>query len=305
MNETTNEAGTNQEPEPHLPGTEARFHRFRVGNLDCVSLSDGAIRVPLGPPEPGKPMQFRLVPLACLLVTLPKTGQRVLIDSGFGNNPDTMGKPLFSDGRLAESLSMASISPGSIDAVLISHLDPDHIGGLFHHHDGSRTFPHATYYAPAEEIAFWSRESIDLSVSPTPEPSKQDRLRNASRLLRLAGDTLKTFHAGEEVLPGITSIALPGHTSAQVGFLLDGDFEALLYTGDSVTHAVTSLETPNVFHPLDFYPEQGVETRHKLIRLLLENKWQSFSPHFPWPAFGRVERSGDGVIWKASLEASL
>ncbi len=282
-----------------LPGTEARFHRFRVGDMECVSLSDGAIRIPMGPPEPGKPLQLRLVPLSCLLVTLPQTGDVVLMDSGFGYNPERLGKLLFSDGRLAESLSLAGISPEAIDDVLISHLDPDHVEGLFHD-DGSRTFPRATYHVPEEEIAFWRRDPVDLSDSPIAEAAKQDRRRASARLLRLAETTLETFRAGEEILPGISSIALPGHTQGQVGFIIQGTSETLFYTGDGFTNAVVSVETPHVHHPLDFYPEQGVETRRKLIELLLEKQWQSFSPHFPWPAIGRLERAGEKAVWKAA-----
>ncbi len=299
VSERTSEAQEKQDSAPTLAGTEARFHRFRVGDIECVSLSDGAIRVPMRPPEPGKPMQFRLVPLACLLVTLPQTGKLVLMDSGFGYNPERLGKPLLSDGRLAESLSLAGISPEAIDDVLISHLDPDHIDGLFRD-DGSKTFPRATYHVAAEEIAFWHRDPVDLSDSNISEAAKQDRRQASGRFLRLAGSTLTTFRAGEEVMPGVSTIALPGHTRGQVGFIVQGASETLLYTGDGFTNAVVSVETPHVHHPLDFYPEQGVQTRRKLIELLLENKWQSFSPHFPWPAIGRLERDGDRAIWKAA-----
>ena len=294
-----NEAQVSKIPEPSLPGTEARFHCFSVGDVECVALSDGAIRVPMGPPQVGQSMQLRLVPLACLLVTIPQTGQVVLMDSGFGYNAERLGKVLLSDGRLAESLSLAGISPDSIDAVLVSHLDPDHVNGLFHD-DGSRTFPRATYHVAAEEIAFWQRDPIDLSDSPSSEASKQDRRRASGRLLELAGSTLKTFQAGDEILPGVTSIALPGHTKGQVGFIIQGKSETLLYTGDGFTNAIVSVETPHVHHPLDLYPEQGVETRRKLIELLLEKQWQSFSPHFPWPAVGHLERLGDKAIWKAA-----
>ncbi len=299
MSELPSEAQEIQDPAPALAGTEARFHRFQVGDIECVSLSDGAIRVPMGPAEPGKPMQFRLVPLACLLLTLPQTGEVVLMDSGFGYNPERLGKPLLSDGRLAESLSLAGISPEAIDAVLVSHLDPDHVDGLFRD-DGSKTFPRATYHVAAEEIAFWQGDSVDLSDSPISEAAKQDRRQASGPLLRLAGGTLKTFRAGEEVMPEISSIALPGHTRGQVGFIVQGASETLLYTGDGFTNAVVSVETPHLHHPLDFYPAQGVETRRKLIELLLEKQWQSFSPHFPWPAIGHLERAGDGAVWKAA-----
>jgi glyoxylase-like metal-dependent hydrolase (beta-lactamase superfamily II) len=309
LNNATSDPHPMAETAP-LPGTEARFFRFRVGNIDCISLSDGAIRAPLGPPpspgspagghaaaQPGKPMEFRLVPLSCLLVTVPKTGKVVLMDSGFGFNPELLGRPMRSDGRLLESLSAAGISPESIDVVLISHLDPDHVGGLLHE-DGRKRFANAVYYAGAEEVAFWSRDVIDLSYSPSPEPIKQGRLVASGRLLRLAGHAIKTFRAGEEVIPGIGTMALPGHTPGQVGFLVEGQHESLLYMADSITNSVVSIETPHVHNPMDLEPEVAVATRHALINLLLGSNWQSFAPHFPWPSVGRVVKADTGASWK-------
>ncbi len=280
-----------------LPGTEARFHRFRVGDIDCVSLSDGAIRAPLGPPQPGKPMEFRLVPLSCLLVTLPKSGKVVLMDSGFGFNAELVGRPMRSDGRMIESLTQAGIATESIDVVLISHLDPDHVGGLLRD-DGSKRFPNAVYFAGAEEVAFWSRDVIDLSFSPTPEPIKQGRLSASGRLLRFAGHSIKTFRAGDEVIPGIGSMALPGHTPGQVGFLVEGEPESLFYMADSIVNPVISIETPHIHNPMDLEPEVGVATRQALIQTLLESNWQSFSPHFPWPNVGRVVQTDGRAAWK-------
>ena len=290
----------NQETMPALAGTEARFYRFRVGNIDCVSLSDGAIRVPMGPPQPGKPTEFRLVPLSCLMVTLPKTGKIVLMDSGFGFDPQMIGRPMRSDGRLMESLSMAGGSPELIDFLLISHLDPDHVGGLLYD-CGSKQFPNAIYYAGAEEVAFWNREAIDLGYSPAPEPVKRERLSASGRLLRVAGKSIRTFQAGEEVVPGVGSILLPGHTPGQVGFIIEGEPESLLYTADSVANSVVSIETPHVHNPMDLDPETGVQSRQFLIKLLLEKNWQNFSPHFPWPSVGRLERAEDRAIWKSAL----
>ncbi len=308
MNNTGSE--TEMNAASPLPGTEARFYRFRAGNIDCVSLSDGAIRVPLGPPpgpgehaaghaapDPSKPMEFRLVPLSCLLVTLPKTGEVVLMDSGFGFNPELLGRPMRTDGRLIESLTAAGLSAEMIDVVLISHLDPDHVGGLLRD-DGSRMFPNATYYASAEEVAFWSRDGIDLSYSPSPEPVKRERVSASGRLLRLAAGSIKTFRAGEEVIPGIGSIALPGHTPGQVGFIVEGEPESLLYMADSITNHVVSIETPHVHNIMDLDPEVGVTSRQELIKLLLESQMQSFSPHFPWPNVGQVVKTEAGATWK-------
>ena len=308
MSKTTSKPQREDNTAP-LAGTEARFYPFRVGDLDCISLSDGVMRIPLGPhpsPEasgehaaaqPSEPVAFRLVPLACLLVTLPKTGKVVLMDSGFGFNPELLGRPMRTDGRLIESLSAAGILPELIDVVLISHLDPDHVGGLFRE-DGSKTFPNAMYCASAEAVAFWDRANIDLSDSPAPEPIKRQRLDASGQLFRLARHAIQTFHAGEEAIPGIGTIALSGHTPGQVGFIVDGGPDSLLYTADGIVNSVVSIETPHVHNPMDLYPEIGVQNRQQLIRLLLESNWQSFSPHFPWPNFGRVIRTDLGTTWK-------
>jgi glyoxylase-like metal-dependent hydrolase (beta-lactamase superfamily II) len=293
-----------------LPGTEARFYRFQVGDIDCTSVSDGAIRIPLGPPAPptmpagnqspsapGQPMEFRLVPLVCLLVKLPKTGKIVLMDSGFGFNPELVGRPMRSDGRLIESLAAAGVSPESIDFVLISHLDPDHVGGLLRD-DGSKRFPNAIYYASEEEVAFWKRDVIDLSYSPSPEPVKRERLSASGRLLRLAGHAIRTFGAGDDVIPGIGTLALPGHTPGQVGFIVYGESESLVYTADGIVNSTISIETPDVHNPMDLDPEMGVVTRKALIHRVLESNWHSFSPHFPWPNVGRIVRTDTGVTWK-------
>ena len=294
-----------------LSETGARFHRFRVGQIACTALSDGSIRVPKPVPpgaaasdESGKmdlqksAPEFLLVPLSCLAVELPGTGQVVLMDSGFGYDPELLGQPMRTDGRLMESLEAAGLSADAIDFVLISHLDPDHVGGLFDA-AGSQVFPNATYYASVEAVRFWSEEGIDLSSSSCPPPIKQKRLEVSRHMLQCAGEGLKTFHAGEEVLPGIGTMDLPGHAPGQVGFLLSSEGETLLYTADAVANAIISVETPEVHNVMDLDPHVGVKTRQSLLDSLAKSGWRSFSPHFPWPSWGSVQKRGEQHVWRS------
>ena len=283
--------------------TQARFHRFRIGALDCIALSDGSIRNPLPPrpagspdPAPGAP-EFRFVPLSCLLVRMPETKQMVLMDSGFGFDPALVGAMLRSDGRLVESLALAGFAPSDIDVVLISHLDPDHISGLYDSSE-AKTYPRARYYAPAEAVAFWSQENLDISASPCPPPVKKLRHELSRRLIRIAGETLKTFQAGDEVLPGISTMPLPGHAPGQVGFILASQGETLFYSADAIAHEVISVETPEVHNVMDLDPELGSETRAALLKTIHESGWHTFSPHFPWPNFGKVQHEGGRRFWK-------
>ena len=287
--------------------TGARFHHFSVGKLACTALSDGAILAPKPPlpgtaPQPPKPgaveyADYVFVPLTCLVVKMPETGQTVLMDSGFGWDPAMLKVPLRSQGRMLQSLEAAGLGPDSIDAVLISHLDPDHVSGLYDE-DGTQVFQNAAYYVSAEAVAFWSDHSLDISGSPCPPPIKKQRLQLSAQTLRFGGTALHTFRSGDDVLPGIGTMPLPGHAPGQVGFLLSSEGETLLYGADAIAHAVVSVESPDTHNIMDLDPHLGVETRHKLLQWLEQSGSLFFSPHFPFPSCGHVQKEGGKRVFK-------
>ena len=290
-----------------LPTAKARFARFRVGEIDCVSLSDGGIPMapPLGSTLPpgqvaaGVPALPGLTQLSCLLVSLPGNGQTVLMDTGFGANASRRGIALPTVGRLVESLTDAGVAPADIDIVLISHIHPDHVGGMFDASD-AKVFPNAKYLAPVAEVDFWSQEKLDLGFSPAPPALKQEILDVSRRILATANSRLQTFRAGEDAVPGIGTIALPGHTPGQVGFVISSGHETLFYTADSVTKAIDSIELPGRHFVNDLEPDRAVETRERVIAALSKDGWRNFTPHFPWPSHGRV-RTVDGCSrWEAA-----
>ena len=212
---------------------------------------DPPVDAPVASPAP------LVVPLSCLVVELPHNKQTVLIDAGFGLTPELLQKPMSSAGRLQDSLRAAGYGVEDIDAVLISHFDIDHVAGLYNE-SGDQIFQSAQYYASAEAVEFWGREEIDLDASPALPWIKKERLLVSAHVLKAGGARLKTFNAGEEVLPGIQAMDLPGHAPGQVGFLLSSEGENLLYTADAITNAVVSVETPEVFNIMDQDPQTAV-----------------------------------------------
>ena len=75
-------------------------------------------------------------------------GKTLLIDAGAGS------RSYPGVGLLPENLRKAGISPGSIDAVLLTHFHSDHMHGLVDS-DGAATFPNAELVLHEAEANFW------------------------------------------------------------------------------------------------------------------------------------------------------
>ena len=85
------------------------------------------------------------IPSSVSVILLEKDGQQLLFDAGNGNE----------DSRLLPYLQELGISATDIDAVFITHLHGDHIGGLLQ--DGQKVFTNAKLYIPDVELDAWIR----------------------------------------------------------------------------------------------------------------------------------------------------
>ena len=283
---------------------------FRIGSLECKVLSDGYVAVPVAllaavpidelksflAPH-GQDGDIYRNPISCLAVTL-ADGTLVIVDSGIGKVAGHQGAPVPTAGRFAESVRQAGIDPASVRVVLVSHLHPDHFGGLFDDTDAP-LFPNASYHVCREEAVFWEDPATELTGTLMPPPMRAHTIAAARRFLTLAGDRLKLFDAGGSPVAGVSTLPLPGHTPGQVGFLFDGGDELLLYTADCAGHPLVSLQKPDWRFAFDENAPVAVESRKRLTRQLIETGWYSFTPHFPWPAFGHVDEQHGLPVWTA------
>ena len=224
--------------------------------------------------------------------------RRLLVDSGLGSVPGPGGHAVPTVGRLQEALAAAGIDPASVDDVLVSHIHPDHIGGLFDA-QGSAHFRNARYFVPRADADFWAGDRPDLSGTLMPPPLQGGTIASAKRFLALAEGQMSLFEAGEEVLPGVRSLPLPGHTPGQVGFLFDGGSDRLFYTADAAGHPHVSVEQPEWRFAFDTNASLAIQTRKDLLDLLADRGWATYTPHFTWPGIGRFARTASGVRWQA------
>jgi glyoxylase-like metal-dependent hydrolase (beta-lactamase superfamily II) len=260
-------------------------HSFTVGTLKLTSLHDARYVVPndgktfgVGMDTAamssllraaGAPTDRITLSVNALLV---RTGHRVLlIDTGLGPKLH---------GSLLASLQEAGVKPAAVTDVLITHSHGDHVGGLLDA-EGHLAFPKATIRMASAEWAWLQTKG---------QPG----------LVNTISSRVRTFEPGAQIAPGVSSVALKGHTPGHVGYQITSGGERLLDIGDLVHSSIVSLENPQWSVAFDNDDALAKTTRSTTLKQLASDHEPVFSPHFPFPGVGHIEGAGNGFAWKAA-----
>ncbi|MCW6510839.1 MBL fold metallo-hydrolase [Lichenifustis flavocetrariae] len=257
---------------------------FKLGSLQVFALRDAnnvldndgkVFGVGVGPDavarvlkDAGAPTDEVTLSVDGLLV---KAADRVMLfDTGLG--PSVKG-------ALMASLTQTGVAPDEVTDVMITHSHGDHVGGLATA-EGGLAFPKATIRMSAPEWAW-------MQAQP-----------NSQALAKIIAPKVQTFEPGATVLPGVTSIALPGHTPGHAGFEIVSGSDKLIDIGDTAHSSIVSLAEPDWAIAYDNDKDEGESTRRATLKRLAEDHSLIFAPHFPFPGIGRIETAGDHFSWK-------
>lgn len=283
----------------------AGVQRRRVGTCCVTALSDGSIELPAaalaGIDEVGRDAIYRAAgrrpPFFSAIngFLLQWPDRTVLIDTGAGA---FMG-PLL--GRLRANLGAAGEVPTAVDHVLLTHMHPDHIGGLVGD-DEVPSFPRATLMVDQTELEFWSD---DRNLKAAPE-TVRDSFAIVRRNVAPYRDRTTPFRGSGAVLPGLEAVALPGHTPGHTGYLLSDGGERLLIWGDIVHAPEVQCARPEVTMVFDFDPTQAARTRRDILERAVAEDLAITGMHMSFPGFSRVARHGDAyrlqpLVWEYDL----
>ncbi len=274
------------------------FYRFKVGTLEVTVVSDGT----LGFPANGLwsdhaaevagvlAAEFRPATPAVLQLNtiVVNTGDKlVLLDSGTG------GKFQSTSGALLANLAAAGYAPEQVDAVVFTHLHPDHLWGISDAGNAALRFPNAELVIAETEHGFWSAEALPGQV-----PAGMKQMVDVTQTnLALAKPKLRLVQAGAEVLPGIATVATPGHTPGHVSIHLASGADQLLVSGDVVANATISFEKPDWAIGFDMDKPQATATRAAFLDRAAADRVLVASYHLPFPAVGHVVRDGAAYRW--------
>ena len=159
----------------------------------------------------------------CIAWLLRGPGGPILVDTGPGTRDQAPQhyRPGDPDDFLPPELARHGVDPLAIETVILTHLHNDHVGGAGH-------FPNATFHVQLRELqeAVWP---VPFQ-RPIYEVNRRGHLpawvHVLDRFAALDGDTV--------IIPGISTVMLPGHTSGSQGVLVDTVAGPHLLPGDLV-----------------------------------------------------------------------
>lgn len=272
----------------------------RLGDLSVRHLSAGTLALDGGAMfgVVPKTMWSRVYPaddrnrilLGMCLLLVEGPGGRVLVDTG---------ATAFSEGRMAEIYDVKSrdplagtgLSPEDIDHVVLTHLHFDHAGGATVRTGGTWAprYPRAAYWVDRTE---WE------TANGPGERERASYLPESFVPLEEAGVLRLVDGREDEVVPGVTMVAAPGHTRGHRVVRVAGGDEEGWFLADLVP-TTRHLPLPWIM-AYDLEPLVTLESRKALYPRFVDRPVRLWFEHDPEPTSGYAVSSGSRIAFSAS-----
>lgn len=288
------QAGAPQQP-TQAPG----WYRTMIGDIEVTALSDGTVGLhvdQLLQRTTPKKVQSALARwrLASPLETsvngyLINTGAKlVLVDAGAGS---LFGPTL---GKLVANLKAAGYAPEQVDEIYITHMHPDHVGGLVA--DGKVTFPNAVVRADQAEADFWL-SAANLEAAPK-EGKGFFQGAQASLKPYVDAGRFQPITADGELAPGIRSVATHGHTKGHRNYVVESQGRKLVLWGDLMHVAAVQFANPAVTIQFDTDQSAAYAQRRKAYAEAARQGYAIGAAHLSFPGIGTLRAEGRGYSFQ-------
>ncbi len=292
--------------EPALPPLAKRgstpqsagFYRTMLGHFEITVILDGTDPFPLekllidaDPDEVHRTLEQSGLGASVetsINTYLINTGDHlILVDAGAGR--------FFGEhcGRQLVNLAAAGYAPEQVDTILLTHIHPDHTGGLAV--DERMTFPNAVIHVSQADLDYW----FDAATEAQADTEHKKMVEEGQLGLRpyIAAGRIRPFVGGDVLSSSITTIAAPGHTVGHTLFRIESKGEAIVLFGDIVHSGDVQMPHPNVAIRLDSDAATAAAVRRQVLADYARDRTLIGGSHLSFPGLGHVRQEGEGYVW--------
>ncbi|MBA8835822.1 MBL fold metallo-hydrolase [Rhizobium leguminosarum] len=273
------------------------FAQIRVGRFTVTALTDGYADMPYdyfpgrSAPEVEKAAsaQFTARPSGVRFLFnqyLVEDGERrILIDAGAAGS-------IGQTGQLPQALAALGLKPDKIDAVIVTHMHQDHMGGLVL--GGKNNYPGAELYIDRRDIAHWTDPA---KRSGAPE-YLQTSFRMAEEVVRLY-PRLQAIDGEREIMRGVSIVDLTGHTPGHIGVRVEDGGKSMIMVSDMIFPVVHPAAT-DVFFLFEQDRAAAKAMRDRFFPRAASEGALIAATHMPFPGLGRVVADHGEMRWQVA-----
>lgn len=285
---------------PMVKTSAPGYYRLMLGEFEITALSDGTVALPIDklltnttPAKTNKALnKFHLTSPVETSVNgyLINTGSKlVLVDTGAGH---LFGPTL---GKLAANIKAAGYQPEQVDEIYITHMHPDHVGGLAE--ADKPVFTNAIVRADKKDADFWLNQANLDKATADEKGFFQGAMASLNPYVK--ADKFKAFDGDTDLIPGIKAIASHGHTAGHSIFQIESKGQKLMLWGDLMHVAAVQFDKPSVTIHFDSDSKAAAAQRKKAYADAARQGYLVGAAHLSFPGLGYVRTEGKAYAWSA------
>ncbi len=211
--------------------------------------------------------------------------RRILIDAGAAGS-------IGQTGQLPQALAALGLKPDKIDAVIVTHMHQDHMGGLVL--GGKNNYPGAELYIDRRDITHWT----DPAKRNGAPDYLQTSFRMAEEVVRLY-PRLQAIDGEREIMRGVSIVDLTGHTPGHIGVRVEDGGKSMIMVSDMIFPVVHPAAT-DVFFLFEQDRAAAKAMRDRFFPRAASEGALIAATHMPFPGLGRIVADRGEIRWQVA-----